>query len=84
MEDIRGKPLEIGSMYACVFVDENGDDTPTASYGDLARFIEYDGVRAVFADADTWEEVSPDFEELHRQAAPIIDPATQGWPDTNQ
>lgn len=80
MEDIQGKPLEIGAMYVCVFVEEEGDGTPTARYEELVRFIGYDGTRAVFADADTWEEANPEFEELQRQDAPAIDPATMGWP----
>lgn len=80
MEDIQGKPLEVGAMYVCVFVDEDGDGAPTASYGELVRFVGYDGARAVFADADTWEEANPDFEELQRQAGPVVNPASQGWP----
>ncbi|WP_175701011.1 hypothetical protein [Burkholderia ambifaria] len=81
MEDIQGKPLEIGALYVCVFVEEEGDGTPTARYEDLVRFIGYDGTRTVFADADTWEPVSADYDELQRQAVPVVDPVTQGWPD---
>ncbi|MFP3709696.1 hypothetical protein SB783_37415 [Paraburkholderia sp. SIMBA_009] len=89
MQDIQGKDLIAGAMYACVFVDEDGDGQAVASYGELVRFVRYEtntfadnttSVRAVFADADTWDEVQAEFEELQLQDAPIIDPATKGWP----
>ncbi|KVL70314.1 hypothetical protein WJ50_12770 [Burkholderia ubonensis] len=67
-------------MYVCVFVLEDEHGTPAAHFKDLVRFVGYDVQRAVFADADTWEEVSPDFDELLRQDTPVIDPVTAGWP----
>ncbi|MCR4471153.1 hypothetical protein [Burkholderia sp. SCN-KJ] len=84
MEDIQGKPLERGAMYVCVFLLEDDAGTPTAHYEELVRFIGYDVQRPVFADADTWEEVNPDFDELQRQEAPVVDPATEGWPEFSE
>jgi len=84
VEDIQGKPLERGAMYACVFLLEDGDGTPTAHYEALVRFVGYDVQRPVFADADTWEEVTPDFDDLQRQEAPVVDPATEGWPEFSE
>ncbi|HAT2580476.1 TPA: hypothetical protein I8273_004546 [Aeromonas hydrophila] len=76
--DTDGKPLVIGMMYCCVTYMV--EDEP--SYGALVRYCgkDPDSGRAMFADADTWDECSIDADALLSQNSPVINPATQGWP----
>lgn len=71
-------------MYCCTSMarDARGED-----YERLDALVRYVGVRDgrhTFADADDWAEVRPDYVSLVRQAAPVIDPQTQGWPAPEQ
>jgi hypothetical protein len=79
MKDSDGKDLERGAMYCCAETSEDG----TTNYNELVRFIGFQMVMGknypVFADADTWEGCSPEYESLVRQRAPTIDPASKGW-----
>ncbi|MCX4116339.1 acylphosphatase [Aeromonas hydrophila] len=76
--DTDGKPLVIGMMYCCVNYEVEGE----RSYGALVRYCGKDpgSGRAMFADADTWDECSIDADGLIPQRCPVIHPATQGWP----
>jgi len=67
-----------GGMYCCMILDFDGQP----QYGDLVRYCGKDASgRELFADADTWEEVSPDYDELVEQLGLPIDPTTKGWPE---
>ncbi|KSN66553.1 hypothetical protein [Pseudomonas aeruginosa] len=83
--DIDRTPLEVGAMYCCVNLMLAADGREICrDYGALVRYVgvtsgEYK--RHVFADADTWEETRVYADQLLKQQAPAIDPATQGWAD---
>lgn len=82
--DSEGVALEAGAMYCCTSMarDAHGE-----AYERLDALVRYVGVRHgrhTFADADDWREANPDYVSLVRQAAPVIDPQTQGWPSPEQ
>lgn len=71
LKDTDGNPLKIGALYCCRHYDYN--DNPY--FGLLVRYVG----EVIFADADTWEEIDPEYDELVLQNSPAIDPKTKGW-----
>lgn len=77
-KDLAGNTLEVGAMYCCCIAPVfDGDHT---QYNELVRFVGVIEGRETFADADTWEEATPDFDFLVRQDSPVVDVSTKGWP----
>lgn len=77
MLDMDGNPLKLGAMYCDVTIEQGVFD-----YGGLIRYCgkNPDTGRAVFADADTWDEAPIYGDVLVLQLGPVIDPTTKGWP----
>lgn len=79
LQDSEGNALEVGAMYCCTFIELDDDGDEFDAHGQLVRYVGLQCGRATFADADDWEETVCDFDKLIRQAAPVVDPRTQGW-----
>lgn len=79
IKDSLGNDLEVGAMYCCVDVEFDHNNQEVENLHVLVRYVGVIHGRHTFADADTWEENNGYFDELVRQATPIIDPTTKGW-----